>query len=667
MKFHQRASLSVVIAFSALVGSTGATAQTTGNYEVEDFIRKQKFEQIKLSPTGEYYAATVPVEQRKTSLAIIRRSDNKLMANMGIPGDRTHVAGFWWVNDERVVLSSAIKMGAHEAPFPTGDLYAVNANGGQGEILVGQSVRSEGPASNIQRKKVETVAAYLVDDLPGNDKEVIISVRPFTPDAYARLERMDVYTGRRRPIATAPVRNTDFLTDNAGNVRFAIGRDVDRTTRLYYRGADSAEWTLINDSRQTGLSQWPLGFSTDDKTVYLQVEHPQGPDSVVAWEIAADKRSEVLRDDNTDPEPIYVGNVLYGMRLMDGLPRTVFFDEQSKIAKLYRKLEKAFGGQRVVITSITKDGGAALVYAGSDRNPGDYYVFDTIKNKAEHLLASSEWIDPDRAGATRAISFKTRDGLQIQGYLTSPAGVEAKSAPLIVLMHGGPFKIYDTWGYEPEVQMLAAHGYAVLQVNFRGSGNHGLAFEQAGRREWGGKMQDDITDATRWAIQQGIADPKRICLYGASYGAYASLMGVVKEPDLYACAAGYVGVYDLPTMHTDGDIQQSKSGDRYVEDWIGPKEEVAKVSPNRLASRIKVPVFLAAGGEDERAPIQHTEMMEKALRKAGVPVEAVYYPTEGHGFYKIENERDYYSKLLTFFSRHLGGRMPVIVASSAKK
>ena len=143
-------------------------------------------------------------------------------------------------------------------------------------------------------------------------------------------------------------------------------------------------------------------------------------------------------------------------------------------------------------------------------------------------------------------------------------------------------------------------------------------------------------------------------------------MGVAKEPDLYRCAAGYVGVYDLPTMHTDGDVRDKASGRTYINDWIGPKDDVASVSPTRLASRIKVPVFLAAGGEDERAPIQHTEMMEKALRNAGVPVEAVYYPTEGHGFYKLENEREFYAKLLSFFQKHLGGRAPVVAAAAAK-
>lgn len=642
-----------------------ATAQTVKPYDIEDFIREQKFVDIKISPTGEYYAATVRIE-RKTALAILRRTDSKVMASMTIPGDRTHVDDFWWVNPERVLISAAEKLGALERPQPTGELYAVNVDGSKGGILVGQRVQGEGPGTRIQPRKVEDVAADLVDDLPNNDKEVIISVSPFTTDPYTRVEKMNVYTGRRLPITQAPIRNATFFTDNVGNVRFALGEDIDLSERLYYRAADSNEWKLVSDTRQDGLVRLPLGFAADDNTVYMQVEQAQGPDAIVAWDIAADKTVEVFRDDNTDPTPIVVEGKLYGVRLMDGLPRTHFFDPQSVVAKLYRKLEKAFAGESVDITSMTSDGKLALVLVDGDRNPGDFFVFDSTTNKAERLLGRKEWLDPQRVAAEKPVSFKARDGLDIQGYLTSPVGGEAKNAPLVVYIHGGPFGVYDSWGFDEDVQILAAHGYAVLQLNYRGSGNHGHAFRFAGKREWGGKMQDDITDATRWAIQQGIADPKRICLYGASYGGYASLMGAAKEPELYRCVAGYVGVYDLPTMHTDGDIRDSASGRTYITEWIGPKQDVASVSPTRLANRIKVPVFLAAGGEDERAPIQHTEMMEKALRNAGVPVEAVYYPTEGHGFYKKENEREFYGKLLTFLQKQIGGRAPVIVATPAK-
>lgn len=647
--------------------SLAASAQAPKPHEVEDFIRKPKFNDIKISPTGAYYAATVVVPAgRKTILVVVRRADNKLTAQVHIPGDRTHVAGFWWVSDTRIVVSAAQKIGEHEEPRLTGDLYAINADGGKGELLVGQTLQVDSLGTNIRGKRQEEISAFLLDDLPHDDKNVLIKVTPFSADPYTRVERLDTFSGRRVAVTRAPVRNASFLSDNAGIVRFAWGKTTELVIETYYRAGEGDEWKLVSTSDVDGLVEYPMGFAPDDKTVYMGVQHKQGPDSVVAWNTETNERKEVLRDDNTDPYPIVVNGVLHGVGFMDGLPRKVFFDEQSAIARLQRKLEKAFPGQSVNITSATADGKLVMVKVWSDTNPGDIYLFDTVANKANYLDSLSNWIEPAALASARPVSFKVRDGLEIQGYLTSPVGKEAKNVPLVVLVHGGPFAISDSWGFDKEVQILAAHGYAVLQVNFRGSGNHGHAFHHAGRREWGGKMQDDITDATKWVIQQGIADPARICLYGASYGGYAALMGVAKEPDLYRCAAGYVGVYDLPTFYTDDITQGSKSGRNFVSEWVGPKEALAAVSPNRLANRIKVPVFLAAGGEDEIAPIQHTEMMEKALRAANVPVEAIYYPTEGHGFYKTENEREYYGKLLTFFQRHLGGRAPVIVAPEKK-
>lgn len=654
-----------ITSLALALASLAASAQAPKPHEVEDFIRKPKFYGIKISPTGEYYAATVAVG-RKTGLIIVRRSDSKVTATMGVPGDQTHVADFEWVSNDRVVLSSALKLGALEAPQPTGELFGVNADGSKADMLIGFRRQGDSLGSAIGDSKPQSVFAEVIDNLPADDKNVIVAITPFTRDPYTRVEKMDVFTGRRVQIAQVPVRNAQFLTDNAGQVRFALAMEVDHTYKLFYRADDKAEWKLMSNSFKSGLKETPLGFSPDNATAYLRVEHEQGPDSIVAWNIAEDKRTEIFRDDNTSPSPLYARGQLQGFHLMDGLPRRAFIDEQSQIAKLYRKLEKAFKGQSVTVTSMTDDGKLALVAVWSDRNPGDFYVFDTVTNKADYLLSASDWIDPNALATVTPVAFKARDGLDIHGYLTSPVGGEAKNAPLVILIHGGPFGVYDSWRFDADAQMLAAHGYAVLQVNYRGSGNHGVGFERAGKRQWGGKMQDDITDATKWAIAQGIADPARICLYGASYGGYASLMGVAKEPDLYRCAAGYVGAYDLPTMHTAGDIQDRKSGENFVFEWIGPKDELAAVSPNRMANRIKVPVFLAAGGQDQRTPMKHTEMMEKALRAANVPVEALYYPTEGHGFYKTENEREYYGKLLTFFQRHLGGRAPVIVASEKK-
>ncbi|MDQ8051332.1 S9 family peptidase [Luteibacter sp.] len=652
-----------IAAVMAALMLTPAFAQ---GVDVQAFVKKEAFQDIKLSPNGDYYAATVVLEDR-TALAIMRRSDNALTARFSL-GNNTHVAGFYWVNPERVVISMAEKFGALDKPQLTGEMYAINADGGKPEFLVGQRMYGAGPGTKIQTKKVETVAAFLVDSLPDNDKSVVVSVMPFSADPYTRADLLDVYTGRRTQLARAPVRNADFITDNKGLVRFADGKGTDNVNKLYYREGESAEWRLFNDESENDIVETPLGFSADDKVAYLRVEHRKGPDSIVAYDLATKQRTELFRDDDTDPGSIIYRNgtsIPVGAFVADGKPRTVFFDAASPEARLYRSLEAAFGGP-VAITSQTSDGRLALVQVQSDRNPGDFYIFDTVAKKASHLVSRRDWFLPEDMAAMKPIQLTSRDGLTLHGYLTVPKGSAGKSLPMVVMPHGGPFWERDYWGFNTDVQILANAGYAVLQVNFRGSGGYGRSFSQAGAQQWGGTMQDDLTDATRWAVKEGIADAQKICLYGSSYGAYASLMGVAKEPSLYRCAAGYAGIYDLPTMHTDGDIQERGSGETYIKEWIGSREAVAAVSPNRMADRIKVPVFLAAGGEDERAPIQHSRMMEKALLKAGVPVETLYYDTEGHGFYVEAHEREFYTRLLAFLSRSLGGDVATTGAGEAK-
>lgn len=639
-------------------GAVVANAGTPQTVDLTRYVRSDTFNEIKISPRGDYYAATVPLDNgERTALVITNRGSNSVSATF-VLGKHTHVAGFAWVNPERVLLSMAEKFGALDQPQLTGELYALNADGTQVELLVGQRVRGAGLGTRIQPKKVERVAAFLVDDLLDDDQNVIISVSPFNKDPYTRAELLDVYSGRRIQIASAPVRRASFVTDNQGVVRFAVGADTDNRQRLYYRPGSDADWQLINDEAVTGLAQQPIGFAADNATAYLMAEKASGPDAIIAFNVADQSREQVLRDDNSDPARILYRNgsvVPVGALLHDGKPRTAFFDDSSDEARLYRSLEAAFGGQPVLITSQTADGKVALVQTWNDRNPGDFYLFDKQAKTADLLLSRAGWIDPGQMASTRPIELKARDGLPLHGYLTLPSGSDGKSQPMVVLPHGGPFGVRDTWGFAGDVQMLAEAGYAVLRLNFRGSGGYGKSFTDAGARQWGKTMQDDLTDATRWAIEQGIADPGRICIYGASYGAYAALMGVAREPSLYRCAVGYVGVYDLPTMHSHGDIQQRGSGETFLNEWIGDRAQLGAVSPTNLADRIEVPVLLAAGGEDERAPIEHSEMMERALRNAGVPVETLYYDTEGHGFYTEAHRREYYTRLLAFLSRNLGG------------
>lgn len=656
------------VCFAALlcVLPSAAGAQAASPYNIEDFIRKDRFERIKISPKGTYVAATVPLED-KTVLVIIKPGQKEPYGHVSFKETKTHVSDFWWVNDERILYSLSEKSGGLDQPVSLGEIWGTNADGTRQGIVAGARATSKRSSGKGQSA---VAGISMIDTLPQDDDDVLVSVTPFAAGEapFTRVERMNVYTGARQPVAHAPARGAQFLTDQQSRVRFAVGENRDYKSVLYYRENDKAEWQLINDESVSGKAIVPLDFNADDTVAYLQSEENTGPDSLQAFDVATKTMKQIARDDLVSPaQLVYAVGKRYpiGVMFLDGKPRFEYFDAASADAKLHRGLQKSFDGGVVLPGSFTDDGTRGLLSVFDDRNPGDVYVFDTRTKKADLLMSRSDWFVPNRMASVRTLVLTARDGRKMEAFLTVPAGSDGKRMPLIVNPHGGPFGPRDTWGFTTEPQMLAAHGYAVLQVNFRGSGGYGKEFLESGHKQWGFTMQDDLTDATRWAIAEGIADPKRICLYGASYGGYASLMGVAKEPDLYTCAAGYVGVYDLKMLWGRGDISQSMHGKDFLNDALG-KDRLAEGSPTLLASRIKVPVFLAAGGMDVRAPQEHSEAMEKALKAAGVPVETLYYPTEAHGFVTIEHNREYYSRLLTFFRKHLGGREPVVVASKKK-
>jgi dipeptidyl aminopeptidase/acylaminoacyl peptidase len=646
--------------FAAVLAAFACVSHAATPVDIESHLRLNDVNDLQISPDGKHYAAIIPAEDR-SMLVIIRRADKARTATFSM-GEDFHVIEFMWANSERVLIMMGEKSGMLEQPQWNGNLYAMGIDGGPSS-LVGADAGAAAGVSRLRPRKAEYVSARLMDRLPGDDRSVLVAITPYSDDiAHSEADRLDVYNGKRRTLARSPVRGASFEADPQGEVRFSWGQDFQNANKLYYRDV-GGEWELLNDEAETGVVERPIGFTADGRTAYLQVERGGGPDAIVAFDTVDRSRHDVFRDDTVDPDKVIFEQMPDGFQepvgvfLQDGAPRTEFFKPEARIAKLYRALEAAFPGQSVEITSRTRDDRLAVVLVRSDRNPGEYFLFDTVDKQASRIMGPRDWVDPEHMGRTRGIAFEARDGLEVHGLLTVPAGSDGKNLPMVVYVHGGPFGLHDEWGfdlYQPDVQILSNAGYAVLQVNFRGSGNYGRDFREAGARQWGLKMQDDLTDATRWAIREGIADADRICIGGASYGAYASLMGVAKEPNLYQCAIGYVGVYDLEMMYGRGDIQERMTGKNYLRDWVGT-EGIAENSPANLAGRIKAPVFLAAGGEDERTPIEQSEKMERALKGAGVPVETLYYRTEGHGFYKLEHRRELYQRMLAFLSRHIGG------------
>ncbi len=296
-----------------------------------------------------------------------------------------------------------------------------------------------------------------------------------------------------------------------------------------------------------------------------------------------------------------------------------------------------------------------VVLAHSDRHAGTFYLFDTQELTLETLVARAPWLDPSRLAEMRPISYTARDGLTIHGYLILPPGVEPRNLPLIVNPHGGPW-VRDSWGFDPEVQFLASRGYAVLRMNFRGSTGYGRNHLQAGYGQWGLAMQDDITDGVKWAIAEGIADPERVGIYGASYGGYATMAGLAFTPELYRCGVNYVGVTDVTLLlRTVPRAWESimaqlegMTGDRRLD-----RERLEASSPMKNVDRIRAPVFFAYGELDDRVDLKHGTQMASALRRNRVPVEFLSRSDEGHGFRRWDNKIAFYSLMETFLAEHM--------------
>jgi dipeptidyl aminopeptidase/acylaminoacyl peptidase len=325
---------------------------------------------------------------------------------------------------------------------------------------------------------------------------------------------------------------------------------------------------------------------------------------------------------------------------------------------MFDKLQKQLPGYELVVQSATRDETRFVVAALSDLTQGTRYFYDARSNRLEKLGELAPWLPAAQMAPMKPITYTSRDGLSIPGYLTLPVGREAKSLPCIVNPHGGPWA-RDAWGFNPEVQFLANRGYCVLQMNFRGSTGYGRKFWEASFGQWGLKMQDDVSDGVAWLVAQGIADPKRVAIYGASYGGYATLAGVAFTPDLYAAAINYVGVSNLFTF--------MKTIPPYWEPWraqmyemVGnpddakDKARMQATSPVFHVDRIRTPLLVAQGARDPRVNKAESDQIVEALKKRGVAVQYIVKDNEGHGFANEENQLDFYTAMQSFLRQHLG-------------
>lgn len=629
------------------------------------FVHEDTFSNPRLSPDGKHIAITtrIPLNDRFVPVVMIFALPGmKQVGAMRLPVYEVPV-DYRWISTTRLVLSKGKEFGSREKPKETGEILAFNLDGSRQEYLFGYQMRDF--ASRGDRYGNDWAYGYVESVSNKRDAHVFVTSHPWE-EKFTQLYDVDGNTSARRLMAKLPMADLGFLLQRDGQPRFATGTDENTTYAVVFRLDDATgAWNRID--KDLGSRYQPLQFSPDNREFLVRYSAHGEPDQLIREDAGTGKRTVLFADPVGDYIAMFdTDRMPFAAYSQVGVPKVRYFDDKSPMAVLHQQLSAQFPGQHVNFINFSDDGKLLLFSVRSDRDPGSYYLFNRTSMKADLLFSAMEAIDPDKMAERRAISLKTRDGHTLYGFLTMPAHAPGAKPPLVVLPHGGPHHVDDSWFFDDDAQFLASRGYAVLQVNFRGSDGRGPTFHVAGYREWAGKMIDDLDDATKWTIAQGGVDGNRVCAYGASFGAYASMMLAARDSTLYKCAVGYVGVYDLKLLAKPegnrGDVGLANTMRKYIGD---DPVVLDRNSPVNLADRIKAPVFLVHGGIDKRAPVAHAEAMRKALIAAGRPPEWFLAPNEGHGFYDTANRTAFYEKLGAFLDKHIGDKAGTAQAGAA--
>jgi len=629
LSYFAAAGISLVLA----LGGCAPKEKLPRTIPMKDFFRNPQTVSFRLSPDGRHLAFLKPWQTRlNIHVQEIGRDEERRITSAA----ERDIAGYFWASDSRIAY---VQDKGGDENFR---LYAVNIDGTEEKDLT----------------PFEKVRVQLIDDLKDDDEHVLAAMNQRDPrffDAY----RINVLTGELEMIAQNPGNILGWQTDHDGRLRVATTSDgVSRS--LLYRDSEKDDFqVLLTTSFKETLS--PLFFTFDNKNLYVASNIGRDKTAIYEYDIKEKKQTTLLYENpEVDVETLLRSDkrrTVTGVAFTTDKRHYHFFDEER--AKLQQDIEARLPGYEVAVASMSRDETRALVYAGSDRTLGTYYFYDRANSDFRKLAEVGPWLVPDELSEMKPITYTSRDGLTIHGYLTLPRGLKPKQLPVVVNPHGGPWG-RDYWGYNPEVQFLANRGYAVLQVNFRTSTGYGRKFWEAGFKQWGLKIQDDITDGVRWLIDQGIADPKRVGIYGGSFGGYATLAGLAFTPDLYACGVDYVGVSNLFTLIKTIPAYWEPMRQMFYEMMGDPekdKELYEKVSPIFHADNIKVPVLVAQGANDPRVNKAESDQIVDALKKRGIEVVYMVKDNEGHGFRNEENRFDFYRAMEEFLGKHLGGRV----------
>ncbi len=661
-----RRHLEALCVVLALVGGAMDTAGAAELPPAELFFKVPEIGRAVLSPSGRWLAMSSNHRGARVSLVVFDlREWGQVKLAAGF--NDADIRRFDWVNDDRLVFDVIdLDRGGGDQPFGAG-LFSVRPDGSDQRQLI-----------ELQRDFVAEMRTATRDRLRWNHRllhvpndggdEVIVGEYSFSNSGDLRdvmPKRLNVVNGRSRNLAPGtPPDTRDWWFDAKGQPRVVVtakeGRD-----RLFWKPPRSDAWQPLADYPRYAAPFVPRFFDAAGDLFVTVASGPRGTSELhrFDFEKRAPMSDAVVRAPGFDFRGELVaetpGGQTLGVRLETDAETTVWFDPRLKA--LQQEADGKLPGRvnRLSCRRCSESDMVVLVESFSDRDPGVYLLY-RADTRAWRLIGNRRrGIDPNQMAQLDFHRIKARDGLDLPVWVTTPAIKAGGPRPTVLLVHGGPWVRGGHWRWDPMPQFLASRGYLVIEPEFRGSLGYGVAHFKAGFKQWGRAMQDDLSDALAWAVAKGMADPRRVCIAGASYGGYATLMGLVKDPDQYRCGAAWVAVTDPRLMYQWTSISDQSDENRgfdypgLIGDPVADANQLKATSPLAQAARIKVPVLLAAGALDRRVPLLHGTRMRDALTDAGHAPEWIVYDDEGHGWLTVKNRVDFALRLERFLDRHL--------------
>ena len=596
---------------------------------LRDFFKNPEKTSYYISPDGKYLSYLASYKNRLN--IFIRETGSDKSKRITNESSRD-IISYFWGSSERI-------------------LYLQDNKGNENFHLF--AVYKDG-TGHTDLTPFEDITVMVIDELEDIESEVMIAMNKRNKEIFDAY-RLNIETGEMTVEAENPGNISEWFTDHDGKIRAAITTDGVNSSLLYRENDSSPFKTVLTTNFKETVS--PTFFTFDNKYVYASSNLNRDKSAIVKFDIAQGKEMELIFE---HPE-VDVYNLGYSKKrkLLTQISYTTwkrkieFLDDETK--KIYERLTPELGNYEIVIADTNKEEDKFIIRTYSDRSLGSYYYYDKNTNELKKLSDVSPWLQEEDLSEMKPVSFTSRDGLNINGYLSLPPGADPENLPVVLLVHGGPW-VRDTWTYSPEAQFLANRGYAVFKVNYRGSTGYGKKFWELSFRQWGRKMQDDLTDGVKWLINRGIADPKRIAIYGGSYGGYAVLAGLTFTPELYACGIDYVGVSNLFTFMKSIPPYWKPYLEMMYEMVGNPekdKELMHDASPVFHVDKIKAPLFIAQGRMDPRVNVNESNQMVEALKRRGIDVPYMVKDNEGHGFRNEENRFEFYEAMEQFLEKHL--------------